>query len=80
MPAGEIVNVTVPNGAQPGQLLMVTTPSGSTAHVNIPDGLTPGQTFAVQVPLTQLIGTSQTVVGIPVETSSAQEANQKCEG
>jgi adenylate kinase len=46
---------------------MVTTPSGSTAHVNIPDGLTPGQTFAVQVPLTQLVGTSQTVVGTPVD-------------
>lgn len=45
----EMLNVVVPEGVAPGQLLTVTAPSGNTVQVPVPHGAVPGSQFSVQI-------------------------------
>ena len=45
-----VMDVRVPEGAQPGQSMLVAAPTGQQVHVEIPDYATPGSTIAVSVP------------------------------
>lgn len=45
-----VMNVLVPEGAQPGQTMLVAAPTGQQVHVEIPAYATPGSTIAVSVP------------------------------
>lgn len=44
------INVMVPNGYKPGQVVNVMTPSGLPIMVAVPSGLEPGDSFPVQIP------------------------------
>ena len=44
------MSVTVPDGMQAGQMLMIMTPAGMQMQVQIPAGVSPGQAFQVQAP------------------------------
>ena len=44
------MEVSVPAGVSPGQMIAVQTPSGQTFQVQVPDGLQPGQKFQMQLP------------------------------
>lgn len=44
-----VLQVQVPAGAQPGQLLQVQAPDGRIARVQVPPGAMPGQTLQVQI-------------------------------
>ena len=44
------INVMVPEGYMPGQVVNVMTPSGLPIMVAVPSGLGPGQSFPVQIP------------------------------
>jgi len=46
-PAGQRLNVVVPAGCFPGQVIAITTPTGKRANVTIPAGLFAGQSFQV---------------------------------
>jgi hypothetical protein len=45
-----LMSVTVPDGMQAGQMLMIMTPAGMQMQVQIPAGVSPGQAFQVQAP------------------------------
>jgi hypothetical protein len=45
-----VMDVRVPEGAQPGQSMLVDAPTGQQVHVEIPAYATPGSTIAVSVP------------------------------
>lgn len=47
---GYVMDVRVPEGAQPGQTMLVAAPTGQQVHVEIPAYATPGSTIAVSVP------------------------------
>ena len=77
------MQVTVPQGAQSGQAIVVQTQSGIMHQVIIPSGLFPGQTFLIQVPST----TTQTCEGVVVQgtltassSAAAQAANALLQG
>lgn len=44
------INVMVPEGYKPGQVVNVMTPSGLPIMVAVPNGLVPGESFPVQIP------------------------------
>ena len=44
---GQVMDITVPDGVEPGQALLVTGPDGSDVEVVVPDGLGPGDSFQV---------------------------------
>ena len=44
------INVMVPEGYKPGQVVNVMTPSGLPIMVAVPSGLNPGESFPVQIP------------------------------
>ena len=44
------INVMVPDGYKPGQVVNVMTPSGLPIMVAVPSGIPPGQSFPVQIP------------------------------
>ena len=48
-PAPTLMNVTVPQGVMPGQLLQLQTPSGQVVSVAVPAGMAPGGVFQIQV-------------------------------
>jgi len=48
VPQPQVLAVTVPNGAVPGQQLTIQAPDGQQLSVNVPDGVAPGQSFEVQ--------------------------------
>lgn len=48
VPQPQLLAVTVPNGAVPGQQLTIQAPDGQQLSVNVPDGVAPGQSFEVQ--------------------------------
>jgi hypothetical protein len=45
-----LMSVTVPDGMQAGQMLMIITPADTQMQVQIPAGVSPGQAFQVQAP------------------------------
>ena len=47
---GYVMDVRVPEGAQPGQTMLVAAPTGQQVYVEIPAYATPGSTIAVSVP------------------------------
>eukprot|EP01043_Picozoa_sp_COSAG02_P063921 COSAG02_NODE_9194_length_2294_cov_3.903886_2_plen_214_part_01 len=46
---GQTMAITVPDGVEPGQALLVTGPDGNDLEVVVPDGLGPGDTFEVEL-------------------------------
>ena len=46
---GQAMTVTVPDGVEPGQALLVTGPDGNDLEVVVPDGLGSGDTFQVEL-------------------------------
>jgi hypothetical protein len=48
-PAPTLMNITVPQGVIPGQLIQVQTPSGQLVSVAVPAGVAPGAMFQIQV-------------------------------
>jgi hypothetical protein len=52
-PQMQLMQVQIPQGCYPGQLLQIQSPSGQLLQVAVPQGLQPGQTFQVQIPVTQ---------------------------
>lgn len=54
-----MMQVLIPAGASPGQMLQVQGPQNQTVQVRIPEGMSPGQPIQVQVPHAQpvMVGT-----------------------
>jgi hypothetical protein len=48
-PRSGVMDITVPDGVEPGQALLVTAPNGEDVEVIVPEGLGPGDTFQVAV-------------------------------
>ena len=46
----QLMQIQVPQGCSPGQLLQIQAPSGQLLQVAIPQGVFPGQSFQVQIP------------------------------
>lgn len=61
----DLVKVVVPDGVDPGQILMVACPDGSGRMVRaqVPEGAMPGYVFLVRIPPVQPV----VVIGVPVE-------------
>jgi hypothetical protein len=48
-PQGTLLNITVPEGAQPGQQIQIKAPDGRVVAVTIPAGMQPGTQFQVKI-------------------------------
>eukprot|EP01044_Picomonas_judraskeda_P012470 COSAG03_NODE_1786_length_3522_cov_474.402279_1_plen_420_part_10 len=48
-PRSGMMDITVPEGVEPGQALLITTPAGQDVEVVVPEGFEPGDTFQVSI-------------------------------